>query len=94
VADMNRNVISMRRRIYVSVNELHVLPCIRLTSTTLYIYIFKNYACNRPWKLRGTKYIEDPTFSSPRANYTDRATVVCRQSYCQLLRIKDATWSA
>jgi hypothetical protein len=28
---------------------------------------------------------------SPRANYTDRATAACRQSDCQLLRIKDAT---
>jgi hypothetical protein len=25
---------------------------------------------------------------SPRANYTDRATAVCQQSYCQLLRIE------
>jgi hypothetical protein len=31
---------------------------------------------------------------SPRANYTDRATAACRRSDCQLLRIKDATWSA
>jgi hypothetical protein len=31
---------------------------------------------------------------SPRANYTDRATAACRQSDCQLLRIKGATWSA
>jgi hypothetical protein len=31
---------------------------------------------------------------SPRANYTDRATAACRRSYCQLLRIKGATWSA
>jgi hypothetical protein len=31
---------------------------------------------------------------SPRANYTDRATTACRRSDCQLLRIKDATWSA
>jgi hypothetical protein len=31
---------------------------------------------------------------SPRANYTDRATAVCRRSDCQLLRIKGATWSA
>jgi hypothetical protein len=31
---------------------------------------------------------------SPRANYTDRATTACRQSDCQLLRIKGATWSA
>jgi hypothetical protein len=31
---------------------------------------------------------------SPRANYTDRATVACRRSDCQLLRIKGATWSA
>jgi hypothetical protein len=31
---------------------------------------------------------------SPRANYTDRATAVCRLSDCQLLRIEGATWSA
>jgi hypothetical protein len=31
---------------------------------------------------------------SPQANYTDRATVACRRSDCQLLRIKGATWSA
>jgi hypothetical protein len=31
---------------------------------------------------------------SPRANYTDRATAACRQSDCQLVRIKGATWSA
>jgi hypothetical protein len=31
---------------------------------------------------------------SPRANYTDRATAVCRRSDCQLLRIEGAMWSA
>jgi hypothetical protein len=31
---------------------------------------------------------------SPRANYTDRATAACRQSDCQLVRIKGAMWSA
>jgi hypothetical protein len=31
---------------------------------------------------------------SPRAKYTDRATAACRRSYCQLLRIEGATWSA
>jgi hypothetical protein len=31
---------------------------------------------------------------SPRANYTDRATAVCRRSHCQLLRIEGVTWSA
>jgi hypothetical protein len=31
---------------------------------------------------------------NPRANYTDRATAASRRSDCQLLRIKDATWSA
>jgi hypothetical protein len=31
---------------------------------------------------------------SPRENYTDRATAASRRSDCQLLRIKDATWSA
>jgi hypothetical protein len=28
------------------------------------------------------------------ASYTDRATATCRRSYCQLLRIEGATWSA
>jgi hypothetical protein len=31
---------------------------------------------------------------SPRANYTDHATVACRRSDCQLLQIEGATWSA
>jgi hypothetical protein len=31
---------------------------------------------------------------SLRANYTDRATAARRQSWCQLLRIEGATWSA
>jgi hypothetical protein len=31
---------------------------------------------------------------SSRANYTDRATAACPRSYCQLLRIEGATWSA
>jgi hypothetical protein len=31
---------------------------------------------------------------SPRANYTDRATAVCRRSDCKLVRIEGATWSA
>jgi hypothetical protein len=31
---------------------------------------------------------------SPRTNHTDRATAACRRSYCQLLRIECATWSA
>jgi hypothetical protein len=31
---------------------------------------------------------------SPRANYTDRATAACRRSWCQLLRLEGATWSA
>jgi hypothetical protein len=30
---------------------------------------------------------------SPRANYTDRSTAACRQSDCQLLRRKGATWT-
>jgi hypothetical protein len=29
---------------------------------------------------------------SPRANYTDRTTAVCRRTYYQLLRIESATW--
>jgi hypothetical protein len=31
---------------------------------------------------------------SPRANYTDRATVAFQESKCQLLQIEGATWSA
>jgi hypothetical protein len=31
---------------------------------------------------------------SPRANHTDRVTAACRRSYCQLLLIESATWSA
>jgi hypothetical protein len=31
---------------------------------------------------------------SPRANYTDRATAVCRKGDCQLLLIEGSTWSA
>jgi hypothetical protein len=31
---------------------------------------------------------------SPQAKYTDRATAACRRSWCQLLRIEGATWSA
>jgi hypothetical protein len=30
----------------------------------------------------------------PRANYTDRTTAACRRSWCRLLRIEGATWSA
>jgi hypothetical protein len=46
----------------------------------------------------GKRYIDAKTNKlyglSPRANYTDRATAACRQSDCQLVRIKGATWSA
>jgi hypothetical protein len=31
---------------------------------------------------------------SLRANYTDRVIATCRQSYCQIMRIVGATWSA
>jgi hypothetical protein len=31
---------------------------------------------------------------SPRTNYTNRATAVCRRSNCQLVRIEGAMWSA
>jgi hypothetical protein len=31
---------------------------------------------------------------SPQANYTDRATAPCRQSWCQLSRIEGVAWSA
>jgi hypothetical protein len=34
------------------------------------------------------------TSLTPRMNYTDRVTVACHRSYCQLLRIEGATWSA
>jgi hypothetical protein len=35
-----------------------------------------------------------PRDLSPRANYTDRATSVCQQNYCQLLMIVGVAWSA
>jgi hypothetical protein len=31
---------------------------------------------------------------SPQANYTDRETTACQQSYCQLLQIGGVMWSA
>jgi hypothetical protein len=31
---------------------------------------------------------------SPQANYTNRATAACQRSWCQLLQIGGATWSA
>jgi hypothetical protein len=31
---------------------------------------------------------------SSQANYTDRATVACRRSYCQLFQIEGVAWSA
>jgi hypothetical protein len=31
---------------------------------------------------------------SPRANYTDLATAICRRSWCQFLRIEGVTWAA
>jgi hypothetical protein len=31
---------------------------------------------------------------SPQANYTDRATAACRQSYYQTLRIEGVAWAA
>jgi hypothetical protein len=31
---------------------------------------------------------------SLQANYTDQAKAACRRSWCQLLRIEGATWSA
>jgi hypothetical protein len=49
------------------------------TTLPLLFYMFLTYL------LRGL---------SPQANYTDRATAACRRSYCQLLRIEGATWSA
>jgi hypothetical protein len=39
---------------------------------------------NKRNKLRGL---------SRRANYTDRATAVCRPSWCQIFRIEGGTWS-
>jgi hypothetical protein len=32
--------------------------------------------------------------SSPRANYTDRATAACRRSKCQLMGMEGVSWSA
>jgi hypothetical protein len=31
---------------------------------------------------------------SPQANYTDRTTAAYQRSWCQILRIEGATWSA
>jgi hypothetical protein len=51
-----------------------------------------------PNALRMTDELSNPQQKlrgfSPRANYTDRAITVCRRSWCQLLRIEGATWSA
>jgi hypothetical protein len=54
---------------------------------------------NRRWWNNRDSYIKSKNKNklhglSPRANYTDRATVACRRSDCQLLRIKGGTWSA
>jgi hypothetical protein len=38
-------------------------------------------------------YIKKSGFSPP-ANYADRATAVCRRSWCQLSRIESVAWSA
>jgi hypothetical protein len=52
--------------------------------------------CNCYFRLRNILGIADKTQLrglSPRAKYTDRATD-CRRSYCQLLWIEGAAWSA
>jgi hypothetical protein len=46
---------------------------------------FHGTRTNKTNKLRGL---------SPRANYTDRATAVCRQSWCHFMRIEGVAWSA
>jgi hypothetical protein len=64
-----------------------------------------NLLCNCFWALleqsllgRSPKELKQKTNKlhglSPRANCTDRATAASRRSGCQLLRMKDATWSA
>jgi hypothetical protein len=67
--------------------ELHSeIPKLCYTgSAKLEYYTEHHYYVSKKTKLRGL---------SPRANYTDRATTACRQSDCQLLRMKGATWSA
>jgi hypothetical protein len=50
-----------------------------------YVWTFRDIMTSKKKKLHGP---------SPRANYTDRATVACRRSGCQLLRIDVVTWSA
>jgi hypothetical protein len=49
------------------------------------------------WKLikqRKSLKLKNSVAFSQQANYTDRATAVCRRSYCQLLRIEGVAWSA
>jgi hypothetical protein len=57
----------------------------RPSSNNLVIYAQTLYIYIKTKKIHGL---------SPLANYTDRATAVCRRSDCQLLRIEGATWSA
>jgi hypothetical protein len=56
---------------------------LRIYNVTVFISIPDENALLKT-KLRGL---------SPRANYTERETAACRQSYCQLLRLDGATWS-
>jgi hypothetical protein len=42
----------------------------------------------------GISNIYKETGFSQQASYTDRVTAACRRSYCQLLRIEGAEWSA
>jgi hypothetical protein len=61
------------------------LQTFRMNLLTPSLWSKANSRNNKQHKLHGP---------SPRANYTDRATVACRRSDWQLLRIKGATWSA
>jgi hypothetical protein len=40
------------------------------------------------------KETQEFTVFSLQANYTCRAAITCRWSYCQLLRVEDVAWSA
>jgi hypothetical protein len=62
------------------------IPAVSSRLQYSYMYCsYNGYASSN--KLRGV---------SPRANYvyTEGPTAACRRSYCQLLRLKGATWSA
>jgi hypothetical protein len=51
----------------------------------------KLHSCDFTLAIFSVKTRTKPHGLSPRANYTDRATVACRRSWCQLLRMEGAT---